>query len=101
MNAGSLDSSHSTCPLWPPAPARNSSQDMSRPGRIAGSRPPRRSTTTCRTLPQSATASSTIGFSGTSLPLRQVRSAQNTAVAPDNRSRSSSAPAPNPANTTR
>src|SRR6266566_3599292 len=58
---------------------------MSRPRRIAGSSSPRRSTTTCPILRQVSTASSTICFSGTSLPLRKVRSAQNTALAPDTR----------------
>ena len=47
-----------------------------------------------------ATASSTMPFSGTSFPFRYVTSVANSAFAPASRTRSPSAPEPNPANTT-
>ena len=73
---------------------------MSRPSFIATAADPRFSTTTRSTVGAPATASSTICFSGTSLPLRYVTSVAKTARAPARRMRSPSAPAPKPAKMT-
>ena len=74
---------------------------MSRPG-FSGGLPPRFSTTTVLTLsPRSSSAASTICFSATGLPLREVASVQKTALQPARLIRSPNAPEPKPAKTTR
>jgi hypothetical protein len=64
------------------------------------SAPVRRSTTMCSTVGASSTAASAVTFSGTRPPLRQASSWVTSSFAPVDSSRSPSASAENPPNTT-
>ncbi len=76
--------------------ARSSCHQTSRPGVIGAADPVRRTTSTLRTGPPSASASSTADLSGTSRPRRHPPSAVTITTAPASATRSRTAGAENP-----